>query len=48
MLDDCGLSSVATAVRYFELNTGWTPQPIGQPTRLRGTLVLQLIRSGVR
>jgi hypothetical protein len=21
--------------RYFELNTGWTPQPIGQATRLR-------------
>jgi predicted O-methyltransferase YrrM len=35
VLDDCGWSSVATAVRYFELNTGWTPQLIGQPTRLR-------------
>ena len=35
VLDDCGWPSVATAVRYFELNTGWTPQPIGPPTRLR-------------
>jgi predicted O-methyltransferase YrrM len=35
VLDDCGWPSVATAVRYFELNTGWTPQLIGQPTRLR-------------
>jgi len=35
VLDDCDWPSVATAVRYFELNTGWTPQPIGPPTRLR-------------
>jgi predicted O-methyltransferase YrrM len=35
LLDDCGWPSVATAVRYFELNTAWTPQPIGPPTRLR-------------
>jgi hypothetical protein len=30
-LDDCDLPSVATAVRYFEINTGWqaeqTPSP---------------------
>ncbi|MBV9322443.1 MAG: class I SAM-dependent methyltransferase [Chloroflexi bacterium] len=35
VLDDCDWPSVATAVRYFELNAGWTPQPIGRPTRLR-------------
>jgi len=35
VLDDCGWPSVATAVRYFELNTGWTPQTIVPPTRLR-------------
>jgi hypothetical protein len=35
VLDDCDCPSVATAVRYFELNTGWTPQPIGPPRRLR-------------
>jgi hypothetical protein len=35
ILDDCQWPSVATAVRYFELNTGWRPRPIGQPTRLR-------------
>jgi hypothetical protein len=35
VLDDCGWPSVATAARYFELNTSWRPQPIGQPTRLR-------------
>jgi predicted O-methyltransferase YrrM len=35
VLDDCGWPSVATAVRYFELNTGWIPRPIDQPTRLR-------------
>jgi predicted O-methyltransferase YrrM len=35
VLDDCDWPSVATAVRYFELNTGWTLQPIGLPTRLR-------------
>jgi predicted O-methyltransferase YrrM len=35
VLDDCDWVSVATAVRYFELNTHWTPHPIGTPTRLR-------------
>ena len=35
VLDDCQWPSVATAVRYFELNTGWAPHPIGMQTRLR-------------
>jgi predicted O-methyltransferase YrrM len=35
VLDDCSYLSVATAVRYFEVNTGWEPEPIAQPTRLR-------------
>ena len=35
ILDDCNHLSVATAARYFELNTGWQPEPIEQPTRLR-------------
>jgi len=35
ILDDCEWPSVATAVRYFELNTGWEPQPLQTPTRLR-------------
>jgi len=35
ILDDCSYLSVATAVRYFEVNTGWEPEPIGRPTRLR-------------
>ena len=35
VLDDCQWPSVATAVRYFELNTGWVSLTIGQPTRLR-------------
>jgi len=35
VLDDCEWSSVATAVRYFQLNTGWQPEAIGQQTRLR-------------
>jgi predicted O-methyltransferase YrrM len=35
ILDDCNFSSVATAVRYFEVNTGWEPEPIARPTRLR-------------
>jgi predicted O-methyltransferase YrrM len=35
LLDDCQWPSVATAVRYFELNTGWESQEIGGPTRLR-------------
>jgi Methyltransferase domain len=35
ILDDCSHLSVATAARYFELNTGWEPESIGWPTRLR-------------
>jgi predicted O-methyltransferase YrrM len=35
ILDDCGYPSVATAVNYFQLNTGWEPVPIPAPTRLR-------------
>lgn len=35
VLDDCQWPSVATAVRYFEVNAGWQPEAIGQPTRLR-------------
>ena len=35
ILDDCNYPSVATAVRYFEVNTGWAPEPIAWPTRLR-------------
>lgn len=35
VLDDCQWPSVATAVRYFELNTGWTSERIDRPTRLR-------------
>ena len=35
VLDDCQWPSVATAARYFELNTGWKPERIGRPTRLR-------------
>ena len=35
VLDDCQWPSVATAVRYFEVNTGWQPQPISIFTRLR-------------
>jgi predicted O-methyltransferase YrrM len=35
ILDDCQWPSVATAVRYFEVNAGWQPEPIGQLTRLR-------------
>jgi predicted O-methyltransferase YrrM len=35
ILDDCEWPSVATAVRYFELNTGWDPQPLETTTRLR-------------
>ena len=34
ILDDCSWPSVATAVRYFEVNTGWQPEPIGRGTRL--------------
>jgi predicted O-methyltransferase YrrM len=35
ILDDFRYLSVATAVRYFEVNTGWKPEPIAWPTRLR-------------
>jgi predicted O-methyltransferase YrrM len=35
ILDDCQWPSVATAARYFELNTSWQPEPIAQSTRLR-------------
>jgi hypothetical protein len=35
ILDDCSYLSVATAARYFEVNTGWKPEPIAWPTRLR-------------
>jgi predicted O-methyltransferase YrrM len=35
ILDDCDYLSVATAVRYFEVNAGWEPEPIAGPTRLR-------------
>jgi predicted O-methyltransferase YrrM len=35
ILDDCEWPSVATAVRYFELNAGWRPQPLGEGSRLR-------------
>ncbi len=34
ILDDCEWPSVATAVRYFELNTGWQPQPLETTTRV--------------
>lgn len=34
ILDDCQWPSVATAVRYFEVNTGWRSHPISGPTRL--------------
>lgn len=35
ILDDCHWPSVATAARYFEVNTGWRPEPIDRDTRLR-------------
>ena len=35
ILDDCSYPSVATAVRYFQVNTGWEPEPIPALTRLR-------------
>jgi hypothetical protein len=35
ILDDCQWPSVATAVRYFELNTGWQPEALRPTTRLR-------------
>lgn len=34
ILDDCQWPSVATAVRYFEVNAGWRPEASDQPTRL--------------
>jgi hypothetical protein len=36
VLDDCQWPSVATAVRYFELNCGWQPVVVRPSTRLRG------------
>jgi predicted O-methyltransferase YrrM len=35
VLDDYQWPSVATAVRYFEINTGWQPQAITASPRLR-------------
>ena len=35
ILDDCQWPSVATAVRYFEVNAGWDARPISVPTRLK-------------
>jgi predicted O-methyltransferase YrrM len=35
VLDDCDWPSVATAVSYFELNTGWQAERISGETRLR-------------
>ena len=35
VLDDCDWPSVATAVRYFEVNTTWKSHPIAGPTRLK-------------
>ena len=35
ILDDCSYPPVATAARYFEVNTGWQLEPIASPTRLR-------------
>jgi predicted O-methyltransferase YrrM len=35
ILDDCEWPSVATAVRYFEINAGWQQRPMEAPTRLR-------------
>ena len=35
ILDDYSYPSVATAVRYFEANTGWQAEPMSVPTRLR-------------
>jgi predicted O-methyltransferase YrrM len=35
ILDDCEWPSVATAARYFEVNTGWQPVVPRAPTRLR-------------
>ena len=35
ILDDCNYPSVATAVRYFQVNTGWQSEAMPSPTRLR-------------
>ena len=35
IVDDCSYPSVATAVRYFQVNTGWEPEPMPAFTRLR-------------
>jgi predicted O-methyltransferase YrrM len=35
VLDDCRWPSVATAVTYYETNTGWQAEPIDRETRLR-------------
>jgi len=35
ILDDYCYAAVATAVRYFQVNTGWVPEPVPAPTRLR-------------
>jgi predicted O-methyltransferase YrrM len=35
VLDDCEWPSVATAVRYFEVNAGWHAVPINDRSRLR-------------
>jgi len=35
VLDDCDWPSVATALRYFEVNAGWRPEPRGLLPRLR-------------
>ncbi len=35
VLDDCQWPSVATAARYFEVNTGWEPVVLHTQTRLR-------------
>jgi hypothetical protein len=35
ILDDCDWPTVATAVRYFELNVSWQPVPLDAPSRLR-------------
>lgn len=35
VLDDCGWPSVATAVRYFEVNAGWQRDPTESDTGLR-------------
>lgn len=35
VLDDCRWPSVATAVKYYQINTGWQAERIGRETRLR-------------